>query len=67
MTTIEKADLEARLSDAFRGGEVTARELRLTAAEAKETRAWARVTPLPGAGGDKGWYRVCPKGAMKHE
>ncbi len=67
MTTIEKADLEARLSDAFRDGEVTARELRLTADEAREAQTWASVTPMPCGGGDKRWYEVCPKGAMKHE
>ena len=66
MTTIEKAALEAELSRVFHGGEVTRRELRLSEAEVEYLRAWARLTPMSEDGGDKRWYEVCPKGAMKN-
>lgn len=63
MTEIE-AQLDKKLSQAFAGGGIRRRELRLTGEEA----AWAaarypvRVVPM-GPGGDKHWYEIIFQGA----
>jgi len=64
MTTIEKAALEAAVSDAFRGGEIKRRELRLSPGEAEQLRRYAVLSPMPGPAGEKRWYEVCPKGEL---
>lgn len=65
MTTIEISALERTLSDAFHGGEVLRRELRLSREEAEFLRSRAILTPMPGASGDKAWYEVRFKGALE--
>lgn len=61
MPTIE---IEALLSAAFRGGDLRARELRLTDDEADYIRAHtaAQVVPM-GRSGGKGWYEITFRGA----
>ena len=62
--TEREAQLDKTLSEAFAGGGVRRRELRLTSEEA----AWAvarypvRVVLL-GPGGDKNWYEIIFQGA----
>lgn len=61
MTTIE---IENKVSAAFRGGEVRARELRLTDEEAEYIRAhYAAVLTPQGESGGKGWYEITFRGA----
>ena len=52
------------MSDAFRGGELRRRELRLTVREAAyiRRRLPVRLVPL-GPGGDKTWYEIIFQGA----
>ena len=61
MTTLE---IEQVLSDAFRGGELRRRELRLSQEEAEAIRASfpARLAPL-GESGGKTWYEITFQGA----
>ena len=61
MPTIE---IESKIADAFRGGEIRRRELRLTDEEAAwvAARYPARVVPM-GPGGDKYWYEIIFQGA----
>ena len=62
--TEREAQLDKKLSEAFAGGGIRRRELRLTDEEA----AWAaarypvRVVPM-GPGGDKHWYEITFRGA----
>ncbi|WP_130848787.1 hypothetical protein [Intestinimonas timonensis] len=62
--TEREAQLDKKLSEAFAGGGIRRRELRLTDEEA----AWAaarypvRVVPM-GPGGDKHWYEIIFQGA----
>ena len=62
--TEREAQLDKKLSQAFAGGGIRRRELRLTDEEA----AWAaarypvRVVPM-GPGGDKHWYEIIFQGA----
>ena len=62
--TEREAQLDKKLSQAFAGGGIRRRELRLTDEEA----AWAaarypvRVVPM-GPGGDKRWYEIIFQGA----
>ncbi len=61
MTTIEKASFDAKLSDAFWGGDRTQRELRLSPEECcylQERCPQAVLTPLSPSGGGKTWYQV---------
>ena len=62
--TEREAKLDKKLSQAFAGGAVRRRELRLTAGEAAwmAARYPARVIPL-GPGEDKGWYEIIFQGA----
>ena len=62
--TERETKLDKKLSQAFAGGAVRRRELRLTAGEAAwmAARYPARVIPL-GPGGDKGWYEIIFQGA----
>ena len=62
--TEREAKLEQTLSDAFRGGALRRRELRLTGEEAAYIRARfpAQVLPM-GPAGDKGWYEIIFQGA----
>ena len=61
MTRIE---IERALSDAFQGGEIRRRELRLSQEEAEAIRASfpARLAPL-GESGGKTWYEITFQGA----
>ena len=54
-----KIEIEHTLSEAFRGGELRRRELRLTQEEAAYIRAhWAaRLAPM-GESGGKTWYEI---------
>ena len=62
--TEREARLDKKLSEAFAGGGVRRRELRLTDEEAAwvAARYPARVVPL-GPGGDKNWYEIIFQGA----
>ncbi|HIY16743.1 MAG TPA: hypothetical protein H9839_05355 [Candidatus Intestinimonas stercorigallinarum] len=62
--TERETKLERILSDAFRGGELRRRELRLTVREAAyiRRRLPVRLVPL-GPGGDKTWYEIIFQGA----
>ena len=62
--TERETQLDRMLSEAFAGGGVRRRELRLTAEEAAwaAARYPARVVPL-GPGGDKHWYEITFQGA----
>ncbi len=55
MTTIE---IEQKVSDAFQGGEILRRELRLTRQEADYIRSHypARLSPL--TAGERAWYEI---------
>ena len=61
--TERETKLERILSDAFRGGELRRRELRLTPEEADYIRAHsaARLTPM-GESGGKTWYEITFQG-----
>ncbi len=61
MPTIE---IEAMLSAAFSGGDLRARELRLTDDEADYIRTHTAATVVPmGSSGGKGWYEITFRGA----
>ena len=62
--TEREAQLDKKLSEAFAGGGIRRRELRLTDEEA----AWAAArypvrVVLLGPGGDKNWYEIIFQGA----
>lgn len=61
MPTIE---IESKIADAFRGGEIRCRELRLTGEEAAYIRAHfaAVVLPMEPEEG-KSWYEITFRGA----
>ena len=58
-----KIEIEHTLSEAFRGGELRPRELRLSPEEAEYIRAHsaARLTPM-GESGGKTWYEITFQG-----
>lgn len=62
--TQREQELEQRLSEAFAGGEIRRRELRLTGEEAAyvTARYAAQVRPI-GPGGEKNWYEIIFQGA----
>ena len=62
--TEREAQLDKKLSEAFAGGGIRRRELRLTDEEAAwvAARYTARVVPM-GPGGDKYWYEIIFQGA----
>ena len=62
--TEREARLDKMLSEAFDGGDIRRRELRLTPEEAGwiAARYPVRVVPL-GSGGDKNWYEIIFQGA----
>ena len=60
MPTIE---IESKIADAFRGGEIRCRELRLTGEEAAYIRAHFAAVVLHGAGRGKSWYEITFRGA----
>ena len=61
MPTIE---IESKIADAFRGGEIRRRELRLSTEEADyiRTHSAAQLTPT-GESGGKTWYEITFQGA----
>ena len=58
-----KIEIEHTLSEAFQGGELRRRELRLSPEEAEYIRAHsaARLTPM-GESGGKTWYEITFQG-----
>lgn len=62
--TEREVQLDKKLSEAFAGGGIRRRELRLTDEEAAwaAARYPARVVPM-GPGGDKYWYEIIFQGA----
>lgn len=62
--TEREAQLDKKLSEAFAGGGIRRRELRLTDEEATwaAARYPVRVVPM-GPGGDKHWYEIIFQGA----
>ena len=59
-----KIEIEHTLSDAFRGGDIRRRELRLSTEEADYIRTYsaAQLTPT-GESGGKTWYEITFQGA----
>lgn len=60
MTTIE---IEQKISDAFQGGELLRRELRLTRQEAEYIQSHYPASLSPLTVGERAWYEIIFQGA----
>ena len=56
-------EIEQKISDAFQGGEILTRELRLTSREADYIRTHYQASLTPLTGGDGAWYEMSFRGA----
>ena len=58
-----KIEIEHTLSEAFRGGELRRRELRLSPEEADYIRTHYQASLTPLTAGDGAWYEISFRGA----
>ena len=56
-------EIEQKISDAFQGGEILTRELRLTSREADDSRTHYQASLTPLTVGDGAWYEISFRGA----
>ena len=56
-------EIEQKISDAFQGGEILTRELRLTSREADYIRNHYQASLTPLTVGDGAWYEISFRGA----